>query len=212
MSDVASALIGVVVGGGITVAKDWVAHRTGRQRRGRFAAVRIVCVLDQYIGKCSEVVLDDGTDCGQPAGRTDGGEEYYEPQVDTPPPPAFPDGIDWTSIDPGMMYRILSLANEALQTDRYISAQAEHSFPPAYSEIFEARWEGYADLGLKALGITEELRRSFNLPKRPVYVGNPDWDVEEFFREKKAEINARRETYRARNASLLDELSASDVA
>jgi len=59
VNDVASALIGVVVGGGITVAKDWVAHLTGRQRRGRFAAVRIVCVLDQYIEKCSEVVLDD---------------------------------------------------------------------------------------------------------------------------------------------------------
>jgi len=110
------------------------------------------------------------------------------------------------------MYRILSLPNEALQTDRYISAQAEHSFPPDYSEIFEARWEGYADLGLKALGITEELRRSFKLPQRSVYVGNPDWDVEEFFRQKKAEIDARRETYRARNASMLDELSASDVA
>ena len=62
--DIGGAIIGfvgVIVGGGLTIAKDVAAHWFGRRRAARFAAVRIICVLDQYVEKCVEVVYDDGT-------------------------------------------------------------------------------------------------------------------------------------------------------
>ena len=208
MSDAVSGFIGVLLGSGISIAKDVVAYWTGRKRRGRFAAVRIVCVLDQYVEKCVEVVGDDGTSYGAPAGRTVSGEDYYDPQADCPAPPSFPDDIDWTSIKPNLMYRILSLPNQAHETDRYISAQAEHACPPEYEEVFVARWEGYADLGLEALSIGDALRSAFNLPKISIAVGNADWDSGQYLRDKKCEMQKRKGNNQAVRAAMIARLES----
>jgi hypothetical protein len=52
-------------------------------------------------------------------------------------------------------------------------------------EGFEARLEGYADLGLEALSIADALRGTFKLPKLTIAIGNADWDSEQFLRDKK---------------------------
>jgi len=200
--------VGVLVGVIATVGKDLVSYWTVKRKAGRFAAVRLVCVLDQYVEKCVEVVGDDGTAYGQPAGRTEGGEEYYAAQVRLPDPPAFPDDIDWTSINPELMYRALALPNLASVTDRFIGAVSEHSFPPDYSEMFQARWEGYADLGLEAASITAALRSRFDLPKSSIEIGNPDWDSVGFLQKTKNDAVRARKAQRAMNAKMWEELDS----
>ena len=113
MSEAIIGLIGVVLGGVLTSFKDLVAHFFTRRGNGRYAAVRIIAVLDEYAQKCVSVVADDGTCEGRPAGRTDQGEEYYDPQVASPEPPAFPNDIDWRSISFKLMHRILALPNRS---------------------------------------------------------------------------------------------------
>lgn len=211
MNEAIIGFVGVLIGVIATVGKDAVSYWTGRRKAGRYAAVRIVCVLDRYIEKCVEVVADDGTLEGRPAGRTVGGEEYYDPQIDSPEPPGFPDDIDWTSISPDLMYRALALPNLALGTERVINAAAEHAFPPGYEEVFQARWEGYADLGLEALSISKSLRNTFKLPVASIEIGNPDWDSASFLREKKEEVRRLKEAERASSAELWERITQQEV-
>lgn len=206
MSDAVIGFAGVLVGVIAAIGKDVVSHWIGKLNSGRYAAVRIVCILDQYVEKCVEVVDDDGTTEGRPAGRTSSGEEYYSAQIASPEPPAFPDDIDWTSIKPELMYRVLALPNLALGTERFVRAASEHSYPPDYAEFFQARWEGYADLGLEALEIIAALRRAFGLPKPSIAIGNPDWDAARFFRQKKDEVLSLREAERSANNAFLAEM------
>ncbi len=89
MSTAIIGLLGVILGSILTSFKDLVAHFFHRRSNGRYAAVRLIAVLDEYAQGCVSVVSDDGTCEGRPAGRTQQGEEYYDPQVTGPPPPAF---------------------------------------------------------------------------------------------------------------------------
>lgn len=206
MSDAVIGLLGVALGGLIAIAKEFIVGWTERQRVGRYAAMRIVCVLDEFIERCVWVVLDDGTSEGEPAGRSASGELYCYPVVDQPDPPRFPDDIDWTSIDADLMYRILALPNLARQTEAYISSEAEHSYPPDHDPIFNARWEGYANLGLEAIFLADKLRHEFKLPQLSIEMRDPNWDAGEFFRKKKLEIKNANLTSEKLENNMLDEL------
>ncbi len=193
MSAAIIGLLGVILGSVLTSFKDLVAHTFNRRGNGRYAAVRLIAVLDEYAQGCVSVVSDDGTCEGRPAGRTEQGEEYYVPQATKPQPPIFPDEIDWRSISFKLMYRILSLPKNARETDRYIVASAEHSFPPDYDEVFAARQEGYAQLGLESVNLIKDLRREFGLPDIPKKFWDWGWDMEKFFQDKLAEFQKRRQ-------------------
>jgi hypothetical protein len=193
MSAAIIGLAGVILGGLLTSFKDLVAHFFRQKSNGRYAAVRIIAVLDEYAQKCVSVVADDGTCEGRPAGRTEQGEEYYHPQVAGPGPPAYADDVDWRSISFKLMYRILSLPNTARETDRYIIASAEHSYPPDFDELFDARQEGYAHLGLEAVKLVRELRKEFGLPETPPKFWDWGWNMEVFFQDKLNEFQKRRQ-------------------
>lgn len=186
-------LVGVILGSILAGLKDWLMHFFERKRNGRYAAVRIIAVLEEYAQECVSVVSDDGTSYGRPAGRTEQGEEYYTPQVAVPKPPIFAEDIDWQSISFELMYRILALPNAARETDRYITASAEHSFLPNYEEVFDARQEGYAYLGLQSVHLIKELQKEFKFPETPAKFWDWGWDMEEFFQENHRKFQTRRQ-------------------
>lgn len=208
MSEAIIGLLGVILGGTLAVSKDLVAYIVKRKHNGRYAAVRIISMLYEYAQKCVAVVFDDGTLQGRPAGRTEHGEEFYDPQIACPEPPIFPDDIDWRSISFKLMYRILALPNTARETDRYITASAEHAFPPDYDELFVARQEGYASLGLEALDLVEQLRQEFDLPAVPPKFWNPDWDARKFLTDKQVEFQSRRRIDTTASARMIEELES----
>lgn len=167
-------LIGAVVGGVLTslvpLLKEVIVRVIEQRRKGRYSAIRIIAVLDEYAEKCADVVSDDGTCEGRPAGRMENGEEYYQVQVATPAFPSFPDDVDWQSIGArsgDLMYRILSLPSAAREADRHIAASVEHAFPPDYEEVFAARHQGYAYLGAQAVDLSKKLRKAFGLQEMP---------------------------------------------
>lgn len=184
MIEAVIGLVGVIIGSVITIAKEtWTTWREHR-RIGSYSAIRLICILEEYADKCIEVVQDDGTSCGRPAGRTDEGQEYYEAQVETPEPPNFPDDISWRSIPETLMHRTLSLPNKARHTNRYIQVSSEFASPPDYDEYFDARQEGYAKLGLDALEIAKGLRDHFNIAVKSKADLNANWDPVEFLSER----------------------------
>jgi hypothetical protein len=177
-------LVGVIVGSVVTIAKDsWGTWRE-RRREGSYSAIRLICIMEECADKCIDVVYDDGTAYGLPAMRNKSGEEYCVAQTEAPDPLEFPDDISWRSIPEALMHRILALPNKARSTDRHISKAGENAFPPDYDEFFRLRQHGYAQLGLDALEITDDLRDRFGVSAQSRTNLNTDWDPKAFLREK----------------------------
>lgn len=199
-------LIGVFVGGFLTIAKDTFSSFRERKEDGSYAAIRLICILEEYADKCIGVVGDDGTAYGQPAGRTKDGEEYYEVQVSSPEPLSYPDDIVWRSLKAPLMHRILALPNMARSTDRQIIAASEHASPPDFYEVFAARQEGYAKIGIEALEIAHQLRSDFGVSVIGRAQMNDDWNPEKYLRGKLAEFDALQQK-RAQQVSELELLA-----
>lgn len=184
-------LVGAVIGGLISSLVPWVREGINqsktRKRMGFYSAIRIIAVLEDYVGQCAAVVSDDGTIHGQPAGRTTDGQEYCVPQVAIPDLPTFPDDVDWQSIgykSNELMFRVLSLPSMAREANDHIYAAADISTMPDHDELFAARQEGYAYLGLEVVGLVKDLRKAFALPEVPAKPWEWGWDAGQFFQEK----------------------------
>lgn len=185
-------IIGVVVGSFLSTLKDAYFSSRVRRKQAEYAAIRIVCLLDEYVDRCLDVVRDDGTSEGRPAGRTEQGEDYCDAQVRLPDPPAYPDDIDWKSLRTSLMYRALSLPSRAHDRNRFIAASSDHAFPPDFSEYFEARQEGYARLGLEAHKLAVDLRKTYRVPELYGEASNPAWNPSETLNATIREIDARK--------------------
>lgn len=204
MIEAVFGLIGVVVGSFLTIAKDSFASWRQRKQEGSYSAIRLICILHEYADHCVDVVQDDGTSQGMPAGRTEGGEEYYVAQVRQPEPPKYPDDIAWRSLPEGLMHQILGLLSKARTTDRYIDGQAKYAAtPPDYSEFFEARQEGYAKLGFEALNLAEQLAKKYRIEATHKTELGFDWDAKAFLSEKLSEFEKLRKERESHPASPL---------
>ncbi|OEJ66577.1 hypothetical protein [Magnetovibrio blakemorei] len=176
MSEALFGLLGVIVGSFIPWIKEALSARRSRAEHATYLAVRVICILDEYIEKCIEVVHDDGTVMGLASHRDKDGSEHYHPVVPLPEDPKFPADVDWKSIDSALMYRILTLPNSVRNTDSHIQwASDEEAWPPYYEEVYEARQKGYAKLGLEAIAIIDHLRATYNLPEKTHATQNADW-------------------------------------
>ena len=212
MNEALYGLIGVILGSLLTASKDALSFLLLRREVGRVHAVGIITVLDSFADKCTSVVEDDGTVYGCPAGMTTQGEEYFDPQVALPDPPNYPADVDWRSIKFDLMYRSLALQNTARDTNRFIQSCSEHASPPGYVELFAARQEGYARLGLEAVQLASALRKQHRLPSpsKPFW----DWgfDIEEFFQNKITEFETRQKADAEREKALqISELAAASA-
>ncbi len=192
-------LAGVLVGSFITVFKDMWTYRRDRWKEGSYSAIRLISILEVYADRCIDVVQDDGTIYGQPAGRWDDGQEYAEAQEKTPDPLDYPDDIGWRSLDEDLVHRAVALPNKARRTNRYIGASFEFASLPYYEDYFDARQEGYARLGAEALEIVVELRRRFRISANSGIHMATEWDPASFLQERikkfdteRAELEARR--------------------
>jgi hypothetical protein len=186
-------LVGVLIGVGITWAKDALAQRKTQSRNAHYLALRVVCLLDRYIEDCAKVADDDGSSPNQ---QDEEGASH--PMTDLPPAPAFPADVDWKSIDQRTAYRLVSIDNETIRANWIISGAEDNAFPPDYAEAFEERRYQYARLGLSALAIAHELRAKYRIPE-PEY---GYWVPAERLTSTKDEI----ETCRKKRADALSDL------
>jgi hypothetical protein len=178
-------LIGVVLAVLLIGIKEWWRERQDRKRHANYLAIRVVCVLDEFCERCTEIVSDDGKNHGQ---RGPNGE--LEPQVSLPDGLIFPDNVDWKAIDPSLMYRILALPSRIKTDNNAVSFISEFvSFPPDFDEYFEERQYRYACRGLEAVELAQALRSKYTIPDREF----GDWDPTQKLRDRKAEIENLRE-------------------
>jgi len=203
--------VGVALGLLASWVKDWLERRRLRNQQATYLAVRVVCILDEYTDNCVKVVQDDGTVMGQPAERDDEGFGHYIPQVPFPVAPNFPDDVDWKALDGNLMYQILAFPNLVRSTNDGINFVAnEIASAPDYDELFEARKDGYANLGLRAIKLVDLLRKKYGLPKEPPNQWNPDWNPKDYLQQKIKEIEEKRKRYAADFESAFSPLVSTD--
>jgi hypothetical protein len=177
----ASAAFGGVLLG--TIFVPWLRHRAERKRRARYLAIRVVCTLDEFVATCAAVAGDSGEEDEQ---------GFFYPVHKIPSPPVYPTDVDWYSIEPSLLYDLLSLPSAAEQAHEYVRGSSEHDDPPEYQQYFEARCEAYGQLALTAHKYTETLRKKYAIPVRP----NPpsqDWNPVEYAQEHLDKLKATRE-------------------
>lgn len=166
MKEAIIGFVGVIIGAFIgtiipLLQQLYFDYRT-RKRNAQYLAIRTVCILEKFIDDCVDIVSDDGTDRGRPAGNAG---TTYDPQVICPKTINYPDDVDWKCIDSRLMYQLLSLPNEIEIANRQILfAEESNSGPPDYIEVFEERYLQYAQLGLKALSLENEIRNKYGIP------------------------------------------------
>lgn len=158
------------------------------ERDGRYVAVRVVCLLDPFVLECCDVVADDGEYDEDQYRRT----KVRAPKLD------FPQDLDWRSVKPALMYRILTLPNEIENAHCSIMAADEFvSSPPDFDEVFEERSYQYAKLGLAAMDLARDLRDTYGLTQPDYSRWNPRKSLKKSFadederRKKAAEATAR---------------------
>ena len=160
LSDGAIDVLQVVSGSIIAISVPMFLECKKRKNRARYLAVRIANQLDKYLFDCVKVVEDKG--CRDQEG-------ILRAEQKRPPPPIYPDDVDWSSIDHGLMGRILSLPSKAEQADLAISDMFRYvAGPPDYEEGVAEIKSQYAHLGFEAHKITEKLRSKYTVPSRVV--------------------------------------------
>ena len=178
------------VGHRMTTSKD---SRAERDRHARYLAIRVVCVLDPFVSECCNVVQDSG----MPDHKGTFRPRFDDPEI------SFPDDVDWRSIAPNLMYRILGFGNEIEVARQSIAfADDEIAFPLFYDDYFDARIIGYGQLGLAALSLADDLRNSYGIPVRDY----GDWNPRTMLESKVAEAKKRKTESESRQAASSDEM------
>ncbi len=156
----AAGISGVLLGNGFSALKEWLIHRSKRQKDTAYLAIIVVSHLDRFANGCSNVAYDDGTECGRPAG----GEEYAA----TIKPPEFQPldiEVEWKALPQDLMYAILRLPDQQEQIRIKLAGIAEYDDDyPEHTEYFWVRRSAYADLGLQASNLALRLRKHTGMP------------------------------------------------
>lgn len=157
MNAVFGTLLGVVVGGLMTIFKDWIFRRQDRKKHAAYLAIRVSAMLDRFVYAAGAIVSDSGA-------RED--DETFAPATALAAIAFEELDVDWRTITPDLSYRILGLQND-VERDMGILLRllpADAVFEGEGSRFF-FRKKAYARHGLKAADLSLELRKACGLPE-----------------------------------------------
>lgn len=190
----AAGISGVLLGNSFVALKEWLIHRSKRQKDAAYLAIIVVSHLDRFANGCSHVAYDDGTECGRPAG----GEEYAA----TIKPPEFQPldiEVEWKALPQDLMYAILRLPDQQDQIRNKLAGIAEYDDDyPEHTEYFWVRRSTYADLGLQASKLALRLRKHAGMPVEEPKPG--EWCRDQGLREVIEKIDEERKAAERRLA------------
>ncbi|MEA9482794.1 hypothetical protein [Xanthomonas campestris] len=174
---------GVVMGWLLAQIADIWKRRRERKADAAYLGATVLIQLERLMHGCASVAGDDGTACGRPAGRTDDGEEYYVAQTKTPGLSWDGIKVDWKSIDPLLMYTILSIPLELDEVKDNLQGVSEYDDPP-YDRYIAERQLRFAELGVMVADLAKQLRLATGVPTRPA----KEWNPESYMRERLREL------------------------
>ncbi|MBF0180498.1 MAG: hypothetical protein HQM03_10795 [Magnetococcales bacterium] len=184
------------IGGLIAIITLWIKEywslrtkKEERQNRAKYFAIRLVCVLDQFVSDCTKVAFYDGLIDGHKDSQG-----CLDPNIPFPKPPHFSDSADdWLSINYELMYDLHSLPPKIADANKIIEYVGEWNGPPFDVYIEEAQYQ-YAILGLFAADLAQRLRKAYEIPDQVTISLNTDWDMHTLLRERIEKYQQRRST------------------
>ncbi|UKE78245.1 hypothetical protein [Xanthomonas graminis] len=179
---------GVIVGWLLAQLGDIWKRRRERKADSAYLGATVLIQLERLIHGCASVAGDNGMAYGRPAGRTEDGEEYYLEQTQAPELTWEGLNVEWKSIDPNLMYTILSIPLELDEAKDYIQGVSEYD-DPSYGTYIDERQLRFAELGVMVADLAEKLRLATGVPRRPAKEWNPD----SYLRERLKELSQRQE-------------------
>jgi hypothetical protein len=191
-----AGITGVLLGVVLVWLKEYRVTRSKRRADIVYLAILVTSHLDRYASGCYDVASDDGTYCGQPAGD---GEEYV---TTTSAPDFVPQEleVEWKLLPGELLYPILRLPDQQEKLQRHLAGVTEYdSDYPNHSEYFWVRRRGYAELGLKAEELAQQLLALAGLP--PETAQTEEWSREKGLRDVITLIDGQREKHRLRSLS-----------
>lgn len=152
------AFVGVIVGAATAIAKDVYLQCWKDKGALKYLVVMVVFALDKYVNDAAAVVMDDG--------EPDLDDQYHSRSPVAELPTFKPEDIkvEWTVLSPELTYRVFNLGPQTAHAVGAIDYEAEQASAPNYPEVFEERQVQFAELGLAAAELADDLRRLVNLP------------------------------------------------
>jgi len=150
-------LIGVSAGWVLSVFTPAATRWLTRKRRRRALALLVCPVLDRFVADC-QATIDDQGDWSEGPGST---RHFSLPM---PTGPEFPTEVDWTSINPKLANRILSLPLATLRAGQELGYLGDSVTPPEHEEAFAFRRERCSKLQHEAVSLSSALRKKAKLP------------------------------------------------
>jgi len=190
----AAGISGVLLGNSFAAIKEWVIHRSKRQKDTAYLAIMVVSHLDRFANGCWHVALDDGS------AAQNSEQVEYEPS--TKPPEFQPLDIDveWKVLPLDLMYSILQIPDQRNQVQNRLAGIAEYDQDfPYYEDYFYARRRDYAELGLQVSDLARRLREHAMMPVKETT--NPDdWNRDVSMRDIIQKLDEERKAREQREA------------
>lgn len=185
MTEAIFGLAGVLIGASISWFQTYWFAKQETNKAAQYLAIRVICVLDKFLVQCIDVVKDKGLY------TLDGGkvEKVSLPDL------TYPTDVDWKSIDPELMYKLLSFPTDVESFHRQIQ-MAWDIDAKDHTIGLEERAFYYAQWGLHAYKLTDELCKKHNI-KAKTY-NDPNYDPVADLTNELSKIHASR-TLRRQN-------------
>lgn len=183
-------LVGVVIGAILAFGGQvWIEHRN-RSRRAYYLAVRIVCMLDEFVEDCLVAAHDEGEVVH------DNGYEELIPTAPSAKVPQWPVDADWESFDPDLLHRVLTFPAKVKSANEMISQTAEYvDSPPDHIELFEEKSFQHATLGLSACELAKAIRSKYKIPKTFSHLHEPEEALDQIEKKVTKDRQARHEHF-----------------
>jgi hypothetical protein len=156
ISSGAWALIGVLIGGSISIFKDWLMDNVAKKRKAKYLAVRVSIKLDALLDALINVQYDNGLDEGR---WPDSGErEIHYKNI------SFDLGdldVSWQSITPDLAYSILNVTSTLKDAWLLISAAYETDGNSAFHEYKRV----YKQIGIDVYALRKEIAIKYKIPE-----------------------------------------------
>ncbi|MBY3363773.1 hypothetical protein [Rhizobium laguerreae] len=149
--------------------RDERADKRKREGQLAYSTALLVAALRQYMKNCMLVMNDRG--------EPDREQGEYMNWITSLPSPRFSysDKIDWTLLDPQLMYEILSLPTVEEEQEGIVESAYEQSSPPDRHGWIEERQLRYAELAAIAANHLVEIHK-----KHPMkFTGEPTDSIRE---------------------------------
>ena len=174
MTEAIFGLLGVLIGAGLTWYQTYWMNKKEIERNARYLAIRVVCILDQYMENCAHTMNDIGLRFGDR-----NAEVQQEPRVGAPESPVYPEDVDWKSIDHELMYKILAFPSEVNVWRQTSNEMWEIAQGTDLADWYSERAYWHSNYGLQAFKLSKELGAKYGIKGKSYPAWNPEKDFTE---------------------------------